>query len=782
MQSRGKWRAILPQAIANPLATHALERIPPNDFDQFCLKLPTRMLKSASRRLGYLHDSAVAGVTVARWLRSDGPLGNLFALGEPGLEIVRNIAPVAPEAVLAKIDAELTGPNGARILSPDNRQRGQWISLIKTLGYDAAMFEEAAFALARFVAAEPERHNYNTATTPFGELFQLHLSGTLATPDARRDAIRRMAESSEVGIKACAATALDSLLESSHFTSLSHHDFGARPRDFGWQPQINRDVWDWFDTAIALAVELDSVLPKAREILARNIRGIWHTPANHDALDAASVELTRTRPWIDGWIGFRRALFYDRKDMPEEIKARLHAIIERLKPTDLLNRGRATVLNRSGGGFDLLEGDLSNPSAGFKAASQQAVDLGKAFANAAETLAEFLPEVFTERSQHRAFEFGKGLAEGAADVREQWRALLAAFKALPAEVRNPTLLGGYIRGATGDAEFVAWALDGVADDPEIAVNLTYLQAMAGIDRDALARLTGALEAGKIDAGQFHQLASGVVCDAPGDALAQLLKQLSARPGGAAIALDILHMHFACAKDDGRDYDPELIGCGRELLLAADFSEDHSLADYGVAEVMEVCLAGTEGEPFAKSVCLKIREGLDSYVLSSYKIGYILKALFSTQPTIALDTFLLGEGDVENRLERRSPLNQMEPEALRAWAEVDAETRYPIVGRLLSVFEVNNLDDAVGLSPKFLELLEHAPDRFEFLGGVRGRIHPNGWSGSLANILERRRALLDPLAHHRDPAVQKWLSGLDAWLAGCIKAERLREAEREESFE
>lgn len=56
-QSRGRWRAILPHAIANPLATHALQRIPPADFDRLCSHLPARMLKSVSRRLGYLHST-----------------------------------------------------------------------------------------------------------------------------------------------------------------------------------------------------------------------------------------------------------------------------------------------------------------------------------------------------------------------------------------------------------------------------------------------------------------------------------------------------------------------------------------------------------------------------------------------------------------------------------------------------------------------------------------------------------------------------------------------------
>jgi hypothetical protein len=109
VQARGRFRAILPQAIANTLAAHALERIPPPDFDQFCVRLPHRMLKSVSRRLGYLHDSKAAQSTVARWLEPDGPFGDLFKRDDIGVQIITNIAPVAPETVVARLESALEG-------------------------------------------------------------------------------------------------------------------------------------------------------------------------------------------------------------------------------------------------------------------------------------------------------------------------------------------------------------------------------------------------------------------------------------------------------------------------------------------------------------------------------------------------------------------------------------------------------------------------------------------------------------------------------------------------
>jgi hypothetical protein len=83
------------------------------------------MLKSLSRRIGYLHDSQVVQEAVARWLHPNGALGDLVAMGEEGLAILRNIAPVLPEAVLMRILAELDGDNGTLILALSNSQRWQ---------------------------------------------------------------------------------------------------------------------------------------------------------------------------------------------------------------------------------------------------------------------------------------------------------------------------------------------------------------------------------------------------------------------------------------------------------------------------------------------------------------------------------------------------------------------------------------------------------------------------------------------------------------------------------
>jgi hypothetical protein len=790
-QVRGRWKAILPHAIANPLATYALQRISPSDFDRFGASLTPRMQKSLSRRLGYLHDSPEAQAAVARWLRRDGPLGDLVSLGEEGLEILTNIAPVAPEAVLAKIELELDGPNGAKLLSPTEPTRWQWIRLIKALGYEPHMFETAATLLARFLAAEPVDHNQNSARDVFAEFFRLYLSGTQAPPEQRRAFVRLSANSGDPDKRRCASVALDAFLTAHNFISSSSFDFGARSRDWGWRPKLNKDVWDWYDGAIDLAVELSSVLSDAHDTLAGSVRDLWHFGACHDALDRAASAFVKVKPWVEGWIAFRTSLRFEGNAMPDPVRKRLEAIIQRLKPSDLLHQARAVVLNRASGGWDVADGepddgDVMKP---WHKAAEMAQDVGRRLAQDPETRAEFLIELMVEPHAHRAFECGRGLAEGASDLAEIWRDLVGRFEAAEPKGRNAIVLGGFLYEAhRRDASFTETSLEAAIENPALARSLPYLQARIGIDEEGIARLRRAIEKGALQAFDFMNIANGVVGDSPPAALADLLLDIAGLSDGVAIALDILHMHFYRDREAGRQRNPSLIALGRDLLRRADFSKKGTLRDYGLHTIIRVCCAESDGEATARDVCAHIRGAMEVSYLSHHDLSHVLKALFETQPAAALDMFLLPEMTSRNRrlfeadFGFSTPVENMDPAILRRWADQDAATRYTLLGHAISMFRRKSDDEDNGISPLFLDMLDHAPDKRAFLGDFWTRLHPRSWSGSLADILTRRKAQVLTFRDSPHADVGQWVDAILPELDRWIESERSRDREGEESFE
>lgn len=787
VQARGRFRAILPQAIANPLAAYAIERIPPAEFDRFCTTLPPRLLKSISRRLGFLHDSSAAEAAVARWLRSNGPFGDLFAISDHGFQIVTNIAPVAPEAVLTKLEQSLVSSADT---STNLKNHYQWIRLIKAIGYDDHLFERTILLLARLLAAEPEGNSNNSASEPIKEFFHLYLSGTKAPPELRRAAIRRFALSRDTALKRCASIALDALLESQHFMSFGHSDFGARSRDWGWSPKFNRDIWDWYSEAIALAVELVPHLADARTILANNVRALWKIEPCQESLERAANTLIKERPWIEGWIAFRAARRYDGKEMSEDASARLAKIIQLLKPSDLLNHTRAVVLNRAGG-WDIADGedDDGNAIKSWEKADKMAREAGRLHAHDDSVRAAFLAELLVASQADRAYEFGRGLCDGANDLGLMWSELEAAYYSADPKIRNAAVLGGFLYEMhQRDRIFATSTLEAVMDKPFLAPLLPYLQARAGIDEEGIARLRRAIAKGVLVSGDFYAIANGAVLNSPPEPLGALLEDIANLSGGIDIALDILSMYFHGDSKSAQSRNPRLLEVGRSLLLRANFSGRNSVRDYRTGIVISICLSGEHVKDVAERLCANIRSAHDGTYFPPRELNHTLQSLFESQPFVALNSFLLPSHSNERGelfdsiFTEKIPIHIINPAILESWADQDPAIRYPLLGKCVPMIGKENEEHEKELAPLFLALLDRAPDKRLFLGDIWNRVHPRSWTGSLADILIGRKALIMKLAEHFDEQVRAWtiesLATLDKW----IEEERGRERRNEESFE
>lgn len=84
---------------------------------------------------------------------------------------------------------------------------------------------------------------------------------------------------------------------------------------------------------------------------------------------------------------------------------------------------------------------------------------------------------------------------------------------------------------------------------------------------------------------------------------------------------------------------------RRLFGATRLCEPAPLKDQAR---LRLCCAGPDGAAALRKMCARVRVGLETAYLSSYDLGYVLKALFETHPLIALDEFLLAELRPRNR--------------------------------------------------------------------------------------------------------------------------------------
>jgi hypothetical protein len=116
LQERGVWRAVLPHAIANRLAAMALENIPSQRIQAAIVNGKSeRILRSFSRRLGFLDSSKEARAIVSGWLAPGGLLSDTLNLNDVEKDIFNNIAPVVPETVLAVLESAITAADASAL-------------------------------------------------------------------------------------------------------------------------------------------------------------------------------------------------------------------------------------------------------------------------------------------------------------------------------------------------------------------------------------------------------------------------------------------------------------------------------------------------------------------------------------------------------------------------------------------------------------------------------------------------------------------------------------------
>ena len=416
LQHRGAWRALLPHAIANRLAALALENVPRAALQRFWETAPARLLKSFSRRLGYLHTSSEARSIVAQWLSADGLLGKLGSLGDLGISMFANVAPVAPAAALNAIDRAINEAqdNGVQLKGEPFR------SLLLSLAYEADLFDTSVTLLFELIEAEQPGPYANQVRRSFSSLFHVYLSGTHATIEQRLAIIESLLLSQSQQRRGFGVSALEAALKTSHFSSFHHFDFGAWPRDFGSYPRTRTDILHWFRPILALCKKLvlnDAIASQIRKVVADNLRGLWSDAGMYDEVADVCRLFSARDFWPEGWAAIRSIRRWHEEPLAPDLEARFCAIEEDLRPRTLVERARALVL---GGVDDELFDAGDDYHAQLDRMQTAALELGKDVARDEKALTELLPELVTAKGTLTFALFLKGLIDGSVAHRELW--------------------------------------------------------------------------------------------------------------------------------------------------------------------------------------------------------------------------------------------------------------------------------------------------------------------------------------------------------------------------
>lgn len=794
-QRRGPWRAVLPHAVANRLAARALATIPIALIERQLVHGQGRLLRSFSRRLGYLHRSPEAAAIVDRWLAPGGMLDDCSQLSELQLDVMENIAPVDPAATLDAIQRAINGPRGEELLASSSFARVRLVRLVRLIAFDDDRFDACLGLLLRFASAEPEENRSDPTRSVISSLFQIYLSGTHATTQRRAAWVRELLGSANEGLRNIGLAALNTALECCHLSSHYTFEFGARVRDYGAYPR-GPTAREWFDTFIQIAVDTamqgGPASEQAANALASQFRSLWTVAGMHESLESAAATL-RARGWEHGWLAMRQTLAFDgKKGLPPTSHARLVRLEQATRPSTLVGQVKAIVLSSRSAGMDFADGEPAIK--GYERADKRARELGELVAADDEAFAQVAPLVVAN-AQGRQWPFGEGLAASTPSLEATWTNLVAAYEATSPGERSVQVLRGFLCGTSKrDRGMFDRLLDQSMTRTSLIEWVPVLQLSAELDERGCDRLLALINNPSVPAWVFQHLGLGRATEpVPSHRLAELLERLGIKPDGLAVALDILHMHLY---GDPKPIGPQLTACAHSLIANAPLTRHYHGLDHGLSELIQRFLVGSVGEPPARALLGRINEAIAQFAVSRYDFTETLKALFKVQPMLALDA-LVGDDDPDGAAgyvrrdalsggPRSNTLMDIPEDALIAWCRAGGPNRWSRVAPLVPAYDSRAEGAPLEWSGLVKALIANAPNPATVAEAVVYVLIPTSWSGSRAEIIRQRLPLLDELEQLVGPGYEVEIAQWRRNVTEVMEREARRELDehrlRNERFE
>lgn len=790
IQSRSTWRAILPQAIANRLAKEALAFIPKNQLiEAFLNRGSERLFKSFSRRLSYLHDDEIAIEIATDWLKVDGWLGSsIHDLGGLGIGVFEDVAPIAPEKTLALLEY---AANDEKFASTKNRHYEEVKRILWHLAYDSDLFARSTILLCHFALSEMRLGNYDPKPSYLNRLFYSSHSGARALPEIRAKIIEDLVNSDDINSQNLGMLLLGNALNASGFGSGLDFDFGARPRDYGYEPETDDEILHWYKIFIDICVRLSTsdraIAIRAKKLLSDCFRDLWLFEVMEGHLEESAQMIHSHNGWIEGWFAVRGTIrFVDARKLGSKTRARLQQLENTLKPVTLIERARAFALLTNRHGFVFDDTPSENVQEYYEHLEKTVQEIGVEIARDSEAFMLLLPEMFTTQNP-RVGPLGYGLFNGSGNKIQIWENLCTQFKQTAADKRNKHVLLGYLSAcAVSDPDLHNILLDEILDDTVLGQEFPHYQTTAPINQRSLERLHKALDIEIVNVTSYRNLIPvhrGPPID--DDQLAELIEHIISIENGFHTGFNLLQNRFHHGKS--RAYSEKLIDTARNVLLCYPFDDEHcNEDDFALSQILEACLYEVKDTEFANSFGKNLKQSFDVHHVNITSNHRLFTSFAKECPTIFLDIFLDDNKERDDDLLRMSPSNlhpvapliqQIPDSTVLSWCEIESEIRYPLIVRFISTHY--SPKDKVGVlewRPIVYAIFESAPELSPILEELGELAKVNRGGRSRADTMQAYSTLFHDLTSHTNEEIKRWAEGHYRKLQESIPRERELEKE------
>lgn len=790
-QTRGRWCAVLPHALANRLAGEHLDDSNAHRLASAFAGASERLRKSFARRLSFLHGNQNARRIVDYWMIPGGPLDpdRKTRIAEC-LELLQLICHLSPAAALDKLKWVVDKIGAEADVDFESRYyfHAQFISdALVRLAYADEEFGQACDLLLKFVLVGSKPHIDN-ARHSLVSLFLPQLSGSIAKTATRVAWVRKALDSSDDREVDIGVDCVRAALIGRAWAAVSVSVVDTRPSPYG--RRLSRSealdwVQDWSRLSVDVAIKATKLSWRLRHLLAEFAeQAAKHFPAALDYLLQAIIPLNQQELWVEGWNALQSAV---RSGKVADCE-RIYAIMTGLEPVELVDRIRA-VLRSKGYQGQADNGTCVDGETADRRHDACLAELGESLARCPELL-EVLAEDILNPCHDNPVIFGKAIAQADVDQIQIWNILRPIYAAGIADDSNLAILGGYLAGLDeSHPSLAATVRDECLNHPALGRRYASLASWPCRTPEEFERLFIAVQNSdnpRIIEHRLRSMNSGLNLDQR----LRLMRVLLSNPVGARTVLSALADMVRRGRTVNVVMDRELVMSAIEAVLkhvAEDvFCKDQHL-DHELSELIQCGLfdGDIDAECVTRLLTLIKQTALRKWGFFKY-MNETTKSLVNLSATDFLDVLLecdRTQFGIISWEPEYCPLAGVEVPILLDWCGTDPE-RSALVARSIEVFSARQVAmdgrvQAAGweLSPVARALLERAPTRGEVLEAFLSRVASFGFGVSHDLVVAQIDAL-NVLTQHPDPGIRVRAGEFISTTRQRIETDRRKELERE----
>lgn len=803
---QGDYGEVQPLPLAMRLSNQWLEESPAGSLETLFNALSEEMKLRLVGRLRWVAWSdkvrQFARVVLAEALPDDIAIDSEF-----GSKLLDRFVHLAPDETMGHLN-NLLANKSIDELAAFEKGRRHTIWALEKLVFRRQTFDAAARLLLKLGAAENENWS-NNASGQFTGLFQLHLSGTEATPAEKLLVLDDGLSDADERIRQLCIKALDRMLESGHFSrSGGSEHIGAGEALEDWQPRTYGEIFDYYRAALSrltsIALNVNDLNSKAAlNNIGSHLRSLFSIESMLDEIQTVIAKLRKTYPkWHTAAFKANEFLYFDRNRASEKHQERLRAYYDELLPNDPLEQ---IYFYSSGWAMDIHDPDVCYDHDNhneYDFGSKKIIELVEASPNDAVYFFPLIDELLANPTNSGRVAINY-IAKHVSKPEHLVRHLLDSIST-DSEI---DVLSNFVRNVISGAaqtnrnmglECMELAL-GVQ---ELSATSIEFIASAGLDDALMHRAIELVKNGTVEPSQVLAIAFSDILQNIDHSLIDMLVSslLKKQEHGAWAAIDFLaRVLYGSNPKEGlllgsvvqAVVNPTLFNKPRysnmdwyywcelvkKLLDGEHIDEDLS------AQLIDFIISVTRVEEYS------VQLSFDDYAQK------ILRRLISIFPHFVWekyhDAVAVADGRARYRLRSlfqanmRDPsdpgvLNDIPQEIYVPWMLENKEVRLPFILDWIQLF--TEADSKRHWAPDFVSFIDAYLDRAERLDALHSRLTTGVWVGSFADKLKAERdQLLQLLELSTNLHVHRWIHRAVSQMEQKITNERRQDANREASY-